>query len=115
MLTQRMNTFPLRIILLYSSILFRNALLVRGVNNAFRFHNPHAHNLVVQGVSHKSVYKRSAMECGMACEAHTDCVSFNFHKTDRMCELNWQRMGHIGQTPKDGYRYYELPRDGKFN
>ena len=111
--TLRLDKFPLWMLLVSCGILFRNALLVCGVNNAFRFHNPHGHNLVVQGVSHKSVYKRSAMECGLACEDDPDCVSFNFGKKDRRCELNSQRMNEIGETPKDGYRYYELPRDGK--
>ena len=110
---QRMQMVKLLILLASYCIFFQSDLMVRGVNNAFRFHNPYAHNVVVGGVSHRSVSKRSAIECGMACEEDEDCVSFNFGKKDRTCQLYSQRMDDIGETPKDGYRYYELPRDGK--
>ena len=84
--------------------------MVLAADNAFRYHNPYARNEVVKGISLKSLRRRSAIECGLACLDESGCVSFNFAKTEQACELHSKRISDVGKATKEGYRYFELPR-----
>ena len=82
--------------------------------NAFRFHNPYTHDIVVVGGLIKSVKKRSVAECANLCIGEKTCSSFNFGKKDTTCELNYLRIGDVEVvTTRQGYRYFEIQRDGE--
>ena len=109
----QLQVLKLCILLICNNLILQNELTVVAENNERRYHNPYTHNDVVQGVSVKSVKKRSAIECGLACKEESSCVSFNYGKNDQTCELHSKRIGEMGKECRDGYRYFELPRDGE--
>ena len=87
--------------------------MVEAINDVFWFHSPYAENEVVKGSSLKSLRRHSAFECGLACMDESSCESFNFGEKDQACELHTKIISDVGKALRDGYQYFELPRDGE--
>ena len=83
----RVHLLYLCISLIFNHFFLRKGVMVLAADKTLRYHNPYARNEVVKGISLKSLRRRSAIECGLACLDESGCVSFNFGKKSETCEL----------------------------
>ena len=73
-------------------------------------------NLAIQGSILNSFDNiLSNARCAGKCTNDKNCLSYNYHKVQRKCQINSASSKHVAPTAAPGYKYFDRTPDGRYS